>query len=44
MRSLRRSLVVFAAAVLLAAHASPALAARQVGEIQYEPASIGTSP
>ena len=41
MRALRRCLVALAAAALLAAHASPALAARQVGEIQYEPASVG---
>ena len=41
MRALRRPLVALLAAALLAAHASPAFAARQVGEIQYEPASIG---
>ena len=41
MRALRRSLLALAAAALLVGQVSPAFAARQVGEIEYEPASLG---
>ncbi|HSD28996.1 MAG TPA: hypothetical protein VLL75_16980 [Vicinamibacteria bacterium] len=41
MRALRRSLLALAATALLAGQATPAFAARQVGEIEAPPASVG---